>query len=96
MATAQQFFTNWLKNPLQLMPNTAFNLASVLPKAVCVIESIHSEEAQLMLLRFGVGVGDKITVLAKLPAGGPLVLQCGQVELALGQQYASEIMVRIV
>ncbi|MCS6266495.1 MAG: ferrous iron transport protein A [Vampirovibrio sp.] len=96
MATAQQFFTNWLKNPLQLMPNTAFNLASVLPKAVCIIESIHSEEAQLMLLRFGVGVGDKITVLAKLPAGGPLVLQCGQVELALGQQYAQHITVTIV
>ena len=96
MATAQQFFKNWLNNPLKLVPSSSFNLASVLPKAVCVIEAIHSEEAQLMLLRFGVGVGDKITVLAKLPAGGPLVLQCGQVELALGQQYAQHITVTIV
>jgi Fe2+ transport system protein FeoA len=96
MATAQQFFTNWLKNPLKLVPSTPFNLASVLPKTVCVIEAIQSEEAQLMLLRFGLGVGDKITVLAKLPAGGPLVLQCGQVELALGQQYATEITVRVI
>jgi Fe2+ transport system protein FeoA len=96
MATAQQFFTNWLKNPLKLVSANPFNLASVLPKAICVIEAIHSEDAQLMLLRFGLGVGDKITVLAKLPAGGPLVLQCGQVELALGQQYATEITVRVI
>lgn len=99
MATASSLLPDWL-NPLKLVEPALLRkkccLTKACPNDACIIECVNSPEAQLVLLRFGLSVGDSLKVLAKLPAGGPMVLQCGQVELALGEQYANEITVSVV
>jgi Fe2+ transport system protein FeoA len=58
------------------------------------ITALHSEEAEITLLRLGLGLGDSIVLKVKLPHNGPLVLEANGVEFALGLQYASAIDVK--
>jgi Fe2+ transport system protein FeoA len=70
-------------------------LANAMPHRHYSIESVTNEEALLLLLRFGIGVGDTIEILAKLPAGGPLILQHNHTEMALGHTLAQGVQVRL-
>jgi Fe2+ transport system protein FeoA len=58
------------------------------------IVGLHSEEAEITLLRLGLGVGDAVSLKVKLPHNGPLVLEANGVEFALGLQYAQGIDVK--
>jgi Fe2+ transport system protein FeoA len=50
-------------------------------------------DAELTLLRFGLGVGDVLQVLSKVPNKGPIILEAHDMEFALGFDYASSILV---
>ncbi|MEB3245353.1 MAG: FeoA family protein [Vampirovibrionales bacterium] len=43
------------------------------------------------LMRLGLSPGAKIQVLSKTPAGGPMVIQLHQAEIALGRAYSKKI-----
>jgi Fe2+ transport system protein FeoA len=58
------------------------------------IVGLHSEDAEITLLRLGLGVGDAVSLKVKLPHNGPLVLEANGVEFALGLQYANLIDVK--
>lgn len=60
-----------------------------------LLQAIHDAETELLLLRFGVGVGDTLQVVAK-PPGGPLVLDKNGLEVALGRSYAAFIEITLL
>lgn len=41
----------------------------------------------------GVHLGDRITVIRKAPLRGPLLVQCGGLEIAIGRHIAAKIFV---
>ena len=58
----------------------------------CIVELLNAE-AELTLLRFGLGIGDFVHVLSKVPNKGPIILEAHDMEFALGFDYASSILV---
>ncbi len=59
------------------------------------VHTIAGQQAELMALRLGIGVGETLTCLSKVP-GGPVVISKGGAELALGQSVAQEIEVHLL
>jgi Fe2+ transport system protein FeoA len=55
------------------------------------IQAIHTEKATLTLLRFGLSVGDSITLLSKVSKTGPLILEANNIEFALGNDFGLAI-----
>jgi Fe2+ transport system protein FeoA len=72
---------------------THLTLASVPVGTLCQIVSILNSEAELTLLRFGLGLGDTLTVISKVPNKGPIICEAHDMEFALGFDYASSIAV---
>lgn len=56
------------------------------------VESIPDENLRTQLLRFGISSGTRITCHSRLPLG-PVVLQFGGQEIALGRELARQITV---
>lgn len=73
------------------LPPTVKRLSSLLPCGTYQIVAVHSEEAEITLIRLGLGIGDTLELKVRLPHQGPLVLEANGVEFALGFQYASAI-----
>ncbi len=78
------------KNDLSSTPST---LATQSDGTLCRIVQLLNAEAELTLLRFGLGVGDTVQVLSKVPNKGPIILEAHDMEFALGFDYASSILV---
>ncbi len=74
-------------------PSTASTLATQADGTACRIAKLLNAEAELTLLRFGLGVGDIVQVLSKVPNKGPIILEAHDMEFALGFDYASSILV---
>jgi Fe2+ transport system protein FeoA len=74
----------------------ALTLARVPEGKSCVISGIRDADAELTLLRFGLGIGDTLRVVAKVGAGGPVVLLAHDMEFALGATYANQIDVSLL
>ena len=49
--------------------------------------------AEQKLAQFGLFTGDKVRVLRRAPFGGPLLLEAGGREIAIGRQLAQRIQV---
>jgi Fe2+ transport system protein FeoA len=75
------------------LPDGASTLAAQSKGTCCKIVQLLNTEAELTLLRFGLGVGDTVCVLSKVPNKGPLILEAHDMEFALGYDYASSILV---
>jgi Fe2+ transport system protein FeoA len=73
----------------------SLTLASLSTGQTAQILALLNHEAELTLLRFGLGVGDSIRVLSKLPQKGPLICYAHDMEFALGFDYANSILVQI-
>jgi Fe2+ transport system protein FeoA len=54
------------------------------------IHRISDEQTMMQALRFGLGEGARIRIIAK-PPGGPVVLGMGPVEIALGRALCEGI-----
>jgi Fe2+ transport system protein FeoA len=74
-------------------PSTASTLATQADGTACRIVKLLNADAELTLLRFGLGVGDVLQVLSKVPNKGPIILEAHDMEFALGFDYASSILV---
>ncbi|MGE0200251.1 MAG: ferrous iron transport protein A [Candidatus Melainabacteria bacterium] len=59
------------------------------------IHQIPDPETATLALRLGIAEGQLVGVVARVP-GGPVVLACGDVEVALGRPIARHIAVRPV
>jgi Fe2+ transport system protein FeoA len=57
------------------------------------IADIPEPAVESQLIRMGLSVGDLVTCLSRLPAGGPTVVRRGSLEIALGQGLAQQIQV---
>lgn len=73
--------------------NEASRLSSQAQGSRCRIVQVLNPEAELTLLRFGLGVGDTVCVLSKVPNKGPLILEAHDIDFALGYDYAFSILV---
>jgi Fe2+ transport system protein FeoA len=49
--------------------------------------------AEQKLAQFGLFTGDRVRVVRRAPFGGPLLLEAGGREIAIGQQLAQRILV---
>jgi ferrous iron transport protein A len=59
-----------------------------------VIREIQDGETAVQALRMGISPGERITCVAKIPAG-PTVIQKGGMELAIGQGLCKQIEVEL-
>jgi len=73
--------------------HSSSTLATQADGTACLIVKLLNAEAELTLLRFGLGVGDIVQVLSKVPNKGPIILEAHDMEFALGFDYASSILV---
>lgn|GEM_PF-5671081 len=55
------------------------------------ILAIHTEDTVLTLLRFGLSVGDSLTVVSRVSRTGPLILEANNIEFALGHDFGLAI-----
>ena len=66
------------------------------PKLVLLkVVSIEHEKLLEDALRFGIEIGECIKIINKLP-GGPVVIQKNEQQIAIGQELAKEIQVKLV
>ena len=52
-----------------------------------VVTSTRSEEVTMQAIRFGIGQGAKIDITKNIK-GGPVILSCNEMELAVGRELA--------
>ena len=57
------------------------------------VVSISDEKLLSDAMRFGIEVGSRLQVIAKLP-GGPIVIQKGEQQIAIGKDLAETIKIR--
>jgi len=83
-------------SPATLQPEVpAFPLDQAAPGMRVWIHQIPDPETATLALRLGIAEGQLVGVVARVP-GGPVVLACGDVEVALGRPIARHIAVRPV
>lgn len=58
-----------------------------------IIQAIDNPEAQSQVIRLGLMVGDSV-VLVNRVLGGPTIIQKGYLEVAFGQELATQIQVK--
>lgn len=60
-----------------------------------LIRAIEDREVRAMAIRLGLGTGVEVRCQARMP-GGPVVLRCGEQEIAVGHGIARRIRVRLL
>ncbi|MDX2085334.1 MAG: FeoA family protein [Candidatus Melainabacteria bacterium] len=73
---------------------SVFCLSDCLVGQTVCVNRIETTEVQLQALQFGILPASQFLIQAKLPAGGPLVLRMGPMEVALGRALCDHIFVQ--
>jgi Fe2+ transport system protein FeoA len=59
------------------------------------IIAIRDMDTALQTLRMGLASGDLVRCVTRLPGGGPVVIRCGETDVAMGQVLCRTIEVEI-
>lgn len=59
-----------------------------------VIQTIRNPQSAIMALRLGIAAGEQVELAARIP-GGPLVIQRGALQIALGRDICKDIEVHL-
>jgi Fe2+ transport system protein FeoA len=87
-------FTEYTTLPhLAVLPGGSHALASLHEAVSFRIVGFQHSDAEITMVRLGIGVGDTLRLVSRLPGKGPLILEYGGSEFALGVQYAAQIQV---
>lgn len=79
------------------MGEIASRLIDIKDGARVRITSIEGEPGYMVKLnRFGIYAGDTARVVRRAPFDGPILLEVGGMEIALGKNIASQIMVEVL
>ena len=78
-----------------LLKGFSLNLSDAKPGQLLQIISIKESEAESQMIRMGLGIGDLISCLTRIP-GGPTVIKRGSVEVALGKELSESIGVQLM
>ena len=76
------------------MSNQPFGLDHLKPGTRFQLVELANEEISLILLRFGLVLGDQLTLVSKIKKG-PAVLEKGDLQVALGHDYCNALRVSI-
>ena len=71
------------------------NLESAPKNQALEVVSISEEKLLTDAMRFGIEIGECITIINKLP-GGPIVIQKNQQQIAIGRELAKVIQIKVV
>jgi Fe2+ transport system protein FeoA len=82
-------------DPLTVLVPTTMTLDELTQGQTAAISASLDDMDSLTTLRLGLIPGQAFTLLAKVP-GGPLVIQQGQIELALGRDLCQRIQVELL
>jgi ferrous iron transport protein A len=70
------------------------NLESAPKNHLLEVVSIAQSKLQEDAIRFGIGQGEVVSIINKLP-GGPIIIQKNQQQIAIGRELANAIEVKL-